>query len=70
MLGAEPADFGFGGFGGGSYIDFGGVTFAPNITVSGNADKSSIMEAIEAEYPEFLDMLDEYFMQRSVTVYG
>lgn len=70
MLGAEPADFGFGGFGGGSYIDFGGVTFAPNITVSGNADKSSIMEAIEAEYPEFLDMLEEYFMQRSVTVYG
>lgn len=55
---------------GGSNIDFGGVTFAPNITVSGNANKESIMEAIEAEYPEFLDMLEEYFMQRSVTVYA
>ncbi|MBO5953354.1 MAG: hypothetical protein J6Q53_04440 [Oscillospiraceae bacterium] len=70
MLGADPADYAFGGYGGGSHIDFGGVTFAPNITVSGNADKESIMEAIEAEYPEFIDMLEEYLMQRSVTAYA
>lgn len=70
MLGADAADFAPGGSGGSSYIDFGGVTFAPNISVSGNANKESIMEAIEAEYPEFLDMLEEYFMQRSVTAYA
>ena len=69
MLGADYSDYALGG-GGGSQIDFGGVTFAPNITVNGKADKESIMEAIEAEYPEFLDMLEEYFMQRSVTVYA
>ena len=70
MLGADTSDLLGGGSGGGSYIDFGGVTFSPNITVSGRADKESIVEAIEAEYPEFLDMLEEYFMQRSVTAYG
>ena len=70
MLGADTADYSLGTTGGGSYVDFGGVTFAPNITVSGNADKESIMEAIEAEYPEFLDMLEEYLLQRSVTSYA
>lgn len=70
MLGADTADYALGGAGGGSYIDFGGITFAPQISVSRKADKESIMEAIEAEYPEFIDMLEEYFMQRSVTVYG
>lgn len=68
MLGADYSDY-LGGASG-SNIDFGGVTFAPNITVTGKADKESIMEAIEAEYPEFLDMLEEYFMQRSVTAYA
>ena len=69
MLGADYSDYALGGSSG-SHVDFGGVTFAPNITVSGKADKESIMEAIEAEYPEFLDMLEEYFMQRSVTAYA
>lgn len=70
MLGADPADYALVGSGGGSNINLGGVTFAPNITVSGNANKESIMQAIEEEYPEFLDMLEEYFMQRRVTVYA
>lgn len=70
MLGADYSDFALGGSSGNSHIDFGGVTFAPNITVTGNADKESVMEAIEAEYPEFLDMLEEYLMQRSVMAYG
>ncbi len=69
MLGADAADYSLGGSSGGAYIDFGGVSFAPNITVQGNADKESIMEAIEAEYPEFIDMLEEFLMQRSVTAY-
>lgn len=71
MLGADAADFELlGGSSSGSYVDFGGVTFAPNITVSGNADKESIMQAIEDEYPEFIDMLEEYLTQRRVTAYA
>ena len=70
MLGADTADYSLGGTSGGARIDFGGVSFAPNITVQGNADKESIMEAIEAEYPEFIDMLEEFIMQRSVTAYA
>ena len=70
MLGADASDYSLGGSGGGTHIDFGGVTFAPNITISGNADKDSIVEAIRDEYPEFLDMLEEFIMQRSVTAYA
>ncbi len=70
MLGADAADYSLGGSGGGSYIDFGGVTFAPRITISGNADKESVVEAIRDEYPEFLDMLEEFIMQRGVTAYA
>lgn len=69
MLGADGADYALGGTGS-SHIDFGGVTFAPNISITGNANKESVMEAIEAEYPEFLDMLEEYLMQRSSIAYA
>ena len=56
--------------GGGSSISLGGVTFSPQITVTGNADKRDIIEAIEDAYPEFLDMLEEFLMDRRATVYG
>ena len=69
MLGADTADYSLGNSGGGSYVSIEGISFSPNITISGNADKESIMEAIEAEYPEFIDMLEEFLMQRSVTAY-
>lgn len=51
-------------------INLGGVTFAPNITVTGMADKQSIMQAIEAEYPAFMDLLEEWWTERSRPVYG
>ena len=71
MLGAEPADFLLGGGGGGSsVVELGGVTFAPNITITGVADKETIMQVIEAEYPEFFDLLDEYLAERGQTVYA
>lgn len=69
MLNADYSDFTLGGTSGGVSIDFGGITFAPNITVTGHADKNSIMEAIEAEYPEFIDMLEEYFAERGALAY-
>lgn len=69
MLGADMLDFSLGsGTGGATYLS--GVTFAPNITVSGNADKQTIMEAIEEEYPEFIDMLETWLAGRGVPVYG
>lgn len=69
MLGADDSDFHLGGSSGGGSVSLGGITFAPNITITGRADKGTIMEAIEEEYPEFIDMLDEYLMSRGVTVY-
>lgn len=70
MLGVGDPDFSIGGSGGGTSIDFGGVTFAPNITVTGNADKETIMAAIEEEYDEFIDFLEEYLVERGRVAYG
>lgn len=64
MLGAAPDDYFIGEEHTSTSIDFGGITFAPNIVIRGNADKQSIVDAIEEEYPEFIDMLEEYFLQR------
>lgn len=70
MLGADVTDFTLDGSRGGDVsIDMGGVTFAPQITVTGQADKQSIMEAIEAEYPEFIDMLENWMFERGRLVY-
>lgn len=66
---ADDMDFSLSGGSGGTTIDFGGVTFAPNIQVKGNADKQTIMEAIEAEYPEFVDLLDRLIEERRRTVW-
>lgn len=72
MLGADEDGTSFSLSGGSSDgdVNLGGVTFAPNITVTGQADKESIMEAIEAEYPEFIDMLEAWFAGRGKPVYG
>lgn len=70
MLGADASDFSLGGSSSGGSVSLGGVTFAPNITITGHADKGTIMQAIEEEYPEFMDMLDEYLISRGVTVYA
>ena len=51
-------------------IDLGGVTFAPHIEIKGEADKRSVVDAIRDEYPEFLDMLEEWLAERGVTVYA
>lgn len=70
MLGADTSDYYLGGSAGGTTIDFGGVTFAPHIVVNGDADKETIMEAIEEEYPEFCDMLERWLAERRAPVYG
>lgn len=71
MLGADSSDFSLDGeTGGGSYYDMSGISFAPQIIVQGNADKRTIMEAIEEEYPEFIDFLEEWLAGRGKPVYG
>ena len=71
MLNADYSDFAWGGGSSSSVtIDIGGITFAPNITVTGHADKGTIMEAIEEEYPEFLDMIEEFLAERGALVYA
>lgn len=70
---ADALDEGFSFTGGGDtsvYLDMGGVTFAPHIEIKGEADKRSVIDAIRDEYPEFLDMLEEWLAERGVTVYG
>lgn len=70
MLGADMSDFSLGSGTSSTSYNLGGVTFAPNITISGNADKQTVMEAIEEEYPEFIDLLEKWFAERGVPVYG
>ena len=70
MLGADISDFTLGGSVESTTIDFGGITFAPHIEITGNADKVSIMQAIEEEYPEFIDFLEEWLAERGAPVYG
>lgn len=70
LLGATADDAGFSlsGTSSGAVVDMGGVTFAPNITIGGKADKESVIKAIEDEYPEFLDMLERWLFERGLPV--
>lgn len=71
MLGADVSDYFLGCTShSGTDIDFGGITFAPNITITGSADKETVMKAIEDEYPEFLDMLEAYLVERGRLIYA
>lgn len=54
---------------GGSRSTGNNITFAPNITVQGNASKSDILEALRENEAEFMDMLEEFFKGRG-PVYG
>ena len=73
MLGATVDDAGFsltGEAGGTTVLDMGGVTFAPNISISGKANKESVVKAIRDEYPEFLDLLEEFLLERGIGVFA
>ena len=45
------------------------IVFSPKIEITGNADKESIIAAIRAEYPEFIDLLERWFMERGYFAY-
>lgn len=65
MLGAS--DYLLGESGGSCSFD---ITFAPQITVQGNADRGTIMDAIEDEYPEFCDMLEDFLIKKGLIAYA
>lgn len=50
--------------------NLGGVTFAPNITIQGNAQKQDVLEAIREAEPEFFDLLEEFMARRGKEAYG
>lgn len=72
MLGADNSDFSLITDGGSKQtaVEIGEINFSPKIEITGNADKADVMAAIEAEYPEFTDMLDRYFKERGYFAYG
>ena len=46
------------------------VNFAPNITITGNANKQDIIAAIRETYPEFRDLIEEVLADREVGAYA
>ncbi|MBQ9000266.1 MAG: phage tail tape measure protein [Eggerthellaceae bacterium] len=54
------------GTSGGVTIDFGGVTFAPQVSVSGD-DAGDVMTQLRAARDEFFDFFDEYAMERGAS---
>ncbi len=49
--------------------DLGGVTFAPEIKVSGDVKPQDIIQQLEEAYPEFIDMLERWLFERGRAAY-
>ena len=49
---------------GGNYI-----TFSPNVTIQGNADYDTVLQALRDEEEEFMDMVQEFLARRQETAY-
>lgn len=71
MLGASDFDDGALQGGGSNTViyDLGGVTFAPQVTVSGNADKDDIIQQLKDLEPEFFDLLETWLRKREAGKY-
>lgn len=76
MLGATDGDFvtGIEDAAGNSIqtteYNLGGVTFAPQITIQGSAQKQDVLEAIRAAEPEFFDMLEDFMERKGRDAYA
>lgn len=55
---------------GSNNVSIGQINFSPKIEIAGNANKQDVMAAIEAEYPEFIDLLERWFAERGYFAYG
>lgn len=70
MLGADTAGYNLGGGSSTTSIDLGGINFAPEIIVQGDAKKDDIIQALREAYPEFIDLLEQALFERGEFVYG
>lgn len=70
LLGVDYDGLSLGTGGYSSSTNVGGVTFAPNITITGDAKKQDIIDAIRATYPEFMDLIEEVLSDRKVGAYA
>lgn len=71
MLGASDFDDGALQSGGSDTViyDLGGVTFAPQVTVNGDADKDDIIRQLRDLEPEFFDLLETWLRKREAGKY-
>lgn len=69
MLGADASDYNLGSYTA-QTVDIGGIQFAPEININGNASKQDIIDAIEESYPEFIDLLERVLIDKGVGVYA
>lgn len=53
------------GSGGGNFI-----TFSPNVTIQGNADYDTVLQALRDNEEEFMDMVEEFFTRKGKLSYG
>lgn len=69
MLGADSSDYSLDTYSASQSIDIGGIEFAPEIVIQGDAKKEDIIAAIEETYPEFVDLIERVLKDRGLGVY-
>ncbi|MCU7378124.1 phage tail tape measure protein [Clostridiales Family XIII bacterium ASD5510] len=69
MLGAMPENEYIISGSGSSTINLEGLEFSPVINIQGDAKKQDIIEALRDVFPEFFDLLDEWFVGRDDFAY-
>lgn len=47
-------------------VSMGGITFSPNITIQGNAQKEDVIKALESVLPDFYDLLNKWKREQEV----
>lgn len=70
MLGASPQVQAASASGGGATYDFSGMTFAPQVTVRGNANEDDIVAAIKRCEGDFIDFVLDAISQRKEASYA
>lgn len=46
------------------------ITFSPNVTIQGNADYDTVMQALRDNEEEFMDMVNEFLRRQQEVAYG
>ncbi len=46
------------------------IVFSPNVTIQGNADYDTVLQALRDNEDEFMDLLEEFFERKEAVAYG